>query len=228
MSSATATGSDPGPGRTRPRHTANTAPRAAEISSAPDQNLIIEGSRARQPSTRREAYLVALQHPEDAPGYYAAFNAALDRSDESRPRLHRDQLPPPPKNWRELKEHPHMAGFLAAAQTEFTALQNKGMFESIPLTPQITSQTVLPLQWVFIYKFDTDGYLLKYKARICVRGDLQPQSNLHDTYAATLAAKVLRFLIAIIAYFDLETVQLERRQRLRKQPPGRARLYRTS
>jgi hypothetical protein len=67
-----------------------------------------------------------------------------------------------------------MAGFLAATQTEFKALQNKGMFESIPLTPQIASQTVLPLIWVFIYKFDTDGYLLKYKARICVRGDLQP------------------------------------------------------
>jgi len=102
-----------------------------------------------------------------------------------------------------------MAGFLAAAQTEFTALQNKGMFKSISLTPQIASQTVLPLLWVFTYKFDTDGYLRKYKARICVRGDLQPQSNLHDTYAATLAAKTFRLLMAIIAYFDLETVQLD-------------------
>jgi len=203
MSSATATWSDPG-SDIRPRRTANTAPRAAEISSNPDQNLIIEGSRTRQPSTRRAAYLVALQHPEDAPGYYAAFNAALDR-----PRLHRDQLPPPPKSWRELKQHPHMAGFLAAAQTEFTALQNKGMFESIHLTSHIASQTVLPLLWVFTYKFDTDGYLQKYKARICVRGDLQPQSNVYDTYAATLAAKVFRFLMAIITYFDLETVQLD-------------------
>ena len=96
-----------------------------------------------------------------------------------------------------------MAGFPAAAQTEFTALQGKRMFESIPLTPQIASQTVLPLLWMFTYKFDTDGYLLKYKARICVRGDLQPQTYLHDTYAATLAAKVFRLLMAIIAYFDL-------------------------
>ena len=83
------------------------------------------------------------------------------------------------------------------------------MFESVPLISQIASQTVLPLLWVFTYKFDTDGYLLKYKARICVRGDLQPQSNMHDTYAATLAAKIFRFFIAIIAYFNLETVQLD-------------------
>ncbi|EDN09823.1 predicted protein [Histoplasma mississippiense (nom. inval.)] len=27
---------------------------------------------------------------------------------------------------------------------------------------------VIPLQWVFIYKFDDDGYLIKFKARICV------------------------------------------------------------
>jgi hypothetical protein len=172
MSSATATGSGPGP--TRSRHAVNTAPRAAEISSDPDQNLIVERSRNRRPTARRQGYQTALQHPEDASSYYAAFNAALCRSGEPRPRLHRDQLPPPPKSWRELKRHPHMAGFLAATQTEFTTLQNKGMFESVLLTPQIAAQTVLPLLWVFTYKFDTDSYLLKYKARICVRGDLQP------------------------------------------------------
>jgi hypothetical protein len=65
-----------------------------------------------------------------------------------------------------------MAGFLVTAQIEFTALQNKEIFEFIHLTPQIASQTVLPLLWMFTYKFDIDGYLLKYKVRICVRGDL--------------------------------------------------------
>ena len=31
---------------------------------------------------------------------------------------------------------------------------------------------VIPLMWVFTYKFDNAGYLLKFKVRICVRGDL--------------------------------------------------------
>ena len=205
-SSATARDLDTEPNR-HSRHTGNTAPRAAEISGNYDPNLIVEGSRARRPSARRQAYLAALQHPDNAPGYYTAFTAALDRSDK--PRLHRDQLPPPPKSWREVKQHPQSVGFVAAAQTEFESLQRKGMFESTPLTPQIASQAVLPLLWVFTYKFDTDGYLLKHKARICVRGDLQSHSELQDTYAATLAAKVFRVLIAIIAFFDLETVQLD-------------------
>jgi Reverse transcriptase (RNA-dependent DNA polymerase) len=63
------------------------------------------------------------------------------------------------------------------------------------------------LLWVFKYKFDTDGYLTKFKARLCVQGDLQ--STEQDTYAATLAARTFRALIAIAAAFDLEIQQYD-------------------
>ena len=46
---------------------------------------------------------------------------------------------------------------------------------------------ILSLLWVFKYKFDTGGYLKKFKASICVRSDLQDTSQ--DTYAATLALR---------------------------------------
>jgi hypothetical protein len=62
--------------------------------------------------------------------------------------------------------------------------------------------------WVFTYKLDEDGYLVKFKARLVVRGDLQ-QSEFKDTYAATLAARVFRALMAIAAYFDLEIQQFD-------------------
>ena len=58
------------------------------------------------------------------------------------------------------------------------------------------------------YKFDTDGFLTKYKSRLCVRGDLQ-RLTLHDTYAATLAAKVFRTMMALTAAFDLDTNQYD-------------------
>jgi hypothetical protein len=62
---------------------------------------------------------------------------------------------------------------------------------------------VIPTCWVFTYKFDEEGYLLKYKARLVVRGDLQPKQD-EETYVATLAAQVFQFLIALAAYFNLE------------------------
>ena len=57
-------------------------------------------------------------------------------------------------------------------------------------------------------KFNDDGIVTKFKARICVRGDLQFWNN-EDTYAATLAAKSFRLLMALTAKFDLETRQLD-------------------
>src|SRR5438876_2823809 len=67
---------------------------------------------------------------------------------------------------------------------------------------------VLPVRWVFVYKFDTDGYLEKFKSHLCVRGDLQEASR-EDNYAATLAARTFRALIAITAAYDLEAQQYD-------------------
>ncbi len=63
------------------------------------------------------------------------------------------------------------------------------------------------MTWVFKYKFDTDGYLVKFKARMCVRGDLQ--STEQDMDATTLVAKTFRALTAIAAAFDLEIWQYD-------------------
>jgi len=61
--------------------------------------------------------------------------------------------------------------------------------------------------WVFTYKFDEDGYLYRFKARLVVRGDLQQLYG--DTYAATLAARTFRALIAIANQFGLELLQYD-------------------
>jgi hypothetical protein len=61
--------------------------------------------------------------------------------------------------------------------------------------------------WVFTYKFDEDRLLYKYKARLVVRGDLQEDWG--NTYAATLAARVFRFLMALAAAFGLKAYQYD-------------------
>jgi len=47
---------------------------------------------------------------------------------------------------------------------------------------------------------------MRFKARLYIRGNLQ-ESVYEDTYAVTLAAKLFRALIAIIAIFDLNCWQ---------------------
>jgi hypothetical protein len=143
-------------------------------------------------------YLSALQEPERLQAFLSAFASGLKRP-------HRNQLPPEPCFWKELQRHPHREGFLAAAEKEYRNLERQQTFCHIPKTLGLKT---LSLMWTFVYKLDTDGYLAKYKARLCVRGDLQESTYL-DTYATTLAVRIFRTLMAIMAAFNLETRQYD-------------------
>lgn len=114
-------------------------------------------------------------------------------------------LPPEPKNWGSLQRHPFVKQFTHAATDEFTKLKQKGTFEFVPRPRNIQ---ILPLTWVFKYKFDKHGKLAKFKARICVRGDLQDANEL-PTRAATLASRNFRMMMSLAAVFDLEIVQFD-------------------
>ena len=36
----------------------------------------------------------------------------------------------------------------------------------------VTPKDLLPLMWVFKYKTDSDGFIIKYKSRLVIKGDL--------------------------------------------------------
>jgi len=50
---------------------------------------------------------------------------------------------------------------------------------------------------------DTNRYLVKFKAQLYIKGNLQ-ELIYKNTYAATLVAKVFRALTAIITIFNLK------------------------
>ena len=61
----------------------------------------------------------------------------------------------------------------------------------------------IPTKWVFSYKTNTNRYLIKFKARLYIRGNLQ-ELIYKDTYIVTLAARVFRALIVVIIVFNLD------------------------
>ena len=63
----------------------------------------------------------------------------------------------------------------------------------------LKKQQILDCMWTYVYKFDKHGRFLKCKARLVVRGDQQSRSLRENTYAATLAGRSFRKLIAIAA-----------------------------
>ena len=66
--------------------------------------------------------------------------------------------------------HLHQAGFQAAANLEYTNLTRQGTFKTV--SEDSAKGFVILTKWVFTYKLDEEGYLVKYKARIVVQGDL--------------------------------------------------------
>jgi hypothetical protein len=167
-----------------------------------DPANIIDSSRVRK--SRKEAHLAGVQQTDQASGFHSAFQAGTQHHQSTR-RLHRTNLPPVPRNWKDLEKHQFGLEFKAAAQKEYSNLDRRGNFWTVTIPK---GHFVIPTMWVFTYKFDKDGYVTKFKARLVVRRDLQPSTD-QDSYAATLAARSFRCLIAIAAQFNLIMHQLD-------------------
>ena len=122
--------------------------------------------------------------------------------------LKRAELPPPPNRHHELKSHAFGALF---EQAELDHLESHKKLNSWTEIPKegIHNNQIIDSMWVYVYKFDKHGRYQKCKARLVVRGDQESKDASRDTYAATLAGRSFRTLIAIAARFDLELVQYD-------------------
>jgi hypothetical protein len=89
--------------------------------------------RMTQNQEERPAYLVELSKPPTSlSGYVAIFTTPLINAKENgiqAKQIHREQLPPPPRSWKELMKHPHKDGFTAAAVKEYNELHDKNTFK---------------------------------------------------------------------------------------------------
>ncbi|KAF7566142.1 hypothetical protein PtrM4_144620 [Pyrenophora tritici-repentis] len=178
-------------------------------------NLIVSSKRSRK---LRDLNNFAVQvyakrlGPEPLVDYLRAFSTEIlcDRASASAdkvPRIHQSQLPPLPKSENQLNTHMFGDQFRHAIEIEWRDLRAKGVFGHTEQSKATADSEILPLMWVFSYKTDGDRYLSRFKARLVVRGDLQ--APIDDTYAATLAIRNFRALIAIANYFDLELKQYD-------------------
>jgi hypothetical protein len=70
-------------------------------------------------------------------------------------------------------------------EKEYNDLKRCGTFKTVP-KEEVNNEQILPLKWVFKYKFNSNSYLQKFKAQLCVCRDLQITKE--ETYAVTLAA----------------------------------------
>ncbi|KAJ5248588.1 hypothetical protein N7468_000039 [Penicillium chermesinum] len=182
-----------------------------DINGDVDESNILQTTRTRRPRIDPDFQSFYskfhLQEEEEDREIRRAYTTAFNIGKTMPNRLHSNDLPPPPKSWKDLRTHPYREMFYTAARIEIEALKSKGTFDVVD-KPVDVSKQVLPLLWVFIYKLDANRYLIKAKARICMHRDLQTLTG-KKKYTATLAAKTGRLIFALAAAFDLDTHQLD-------------------
>jgi hypothetical protein len=121
---------------------------------------------------------------------------------------HRSQLPPLPTYRTKLETHPMGELFKEAEQAHLQSHKQMDSWREVPLRSiKLTGQQILDCMWVYTYKLNKHHQFIKCKARLVVRGDQQRNITSQDTYAATLASRSFRLLIAIAAKHNLKLKQ---------------------
>ena len=115
---------------------------------------------------------------------------------------------PIPRNYKEAVNDPVFGPqWSEAVHTEIRQLIANGTF---PETKRPIGKNILTGRWVFDVKYTVNGGVERFKARLVARGFSQQYGeDYFNTFAPTMRADALRILLALIAMYDYEAIQVD-------------------
>lgn len=112
-----------------------------------------------------------------------------------------------PNSIDEARESPDKSNWENAIQAELRMHSEKKTWELVSPPKDVN---IIGNRWVFTKKFDENGILTRYKARLVAQG--YSQGYIHDysdTFSPVIRFESFRLLIAIAAYHNLEIGQMD-------------------
>ena len=105
---------------------------------------------------------------------------------------------PDTPNMGEAMTGPYREKFLAAMRQEIEELEGHKTWKVLKRSSLPEGANILPSTWAFKIKRYPDGRLRKFKARFCVRGDMQIEGvDYGDKYAPVVAWSTVRTMMRI-------------------------------
>ena len=98
-----------------------------------------------------------------------------------------------PTSWKKMQKHPSRTQFLIAAETEFQGLEDRHARDVININNVPENAKIFPMRLVFVTK--KDGDLIKYKARVVVRGDLDKTPYNRDEIYSHTSLEIKIYLV---------------------------------
>ena len=103
----------------------------------------------------------------------------------------------------------YAAEFKEAMNKDLEGLIKRKTWSLVPRGNRVT----IPGTWTFKIKRKPDGSLSKFKARFCVRGDIQRKKNESildtDPYAPVISWSTIRLMLVMTQQLGLSTVHLD-------------------
>jgi hypothetical protein len=103
-----------------------------------------------------------------------------------------------PRSLREAEESEEWPMWKEAMQAEIDKIKSNKTYDLVDR--KLAKGETIPLQWVFDYKVDTEGNMIKYKARLVAQGDKQQHLvNFNQTASPVMRSTTQNLLLALAA-----------------------------
>ena len=175
-----------------------TASRAAAKAFAaffPDSRPTrLQRNHALEPAHAFVAYtsLMQVAYMADAYGYDAMY------------------LPPEPKHQKDARKRPDWEDWVKAEQIELDTVHGMGTIQYVNECSLLGKGiSMIPTKFTYKCKFGPNGEVVRKKARLCVRGDMQDESEYDETYAPTSRFNSTRAIMAYAAAEDMRLMQFD-------------------
>jgi hypothetical protein len=116
----------------------------------------------------------------------------------------------PPLHYRQAHSRPDSKFWAFAEDLEMEGLRNKGVFSWTRMEDLPPFSKVLTTRFVYDFKTNERNEIIKYKARLVVRGFEQRAGiEYNETFSATIRASSVRTLLSVAAHHRLRLRQLD-------------------
>jgi len=114
----------------------------------------------------------------------------------------------PPLDFDDIFERPDEDNWLKAVSVELENMKNKNVYTFVYNIPK--DKNVISCRWVFTYKRNDKGEIVKYKARLVARGFSQILGiDYIETFSPTLKQDSLRIITALAVHYNFNIYQLD-------------------
>jgi len=115
-----------------------------------------------------------------------------------------------PMNYNQAHKRPDSAKWTEAEHKEMEGLRNQGVFEWKRREDVPPHAKVLTTRYVYDFKTNEQNEILKYKARLVVRGfEQRPGMEYGETFSATVRATSIRVVLSLAARERLRLHQFD-------------------